>query len=210
MNELRKEYGLKSLDLTQLNPHPFLMFASWLEEAQKIQPFEFNTMALATASTEGRPSCRMVLLKQVDLKGFLFFTNYESRKGQELAINPYACVTFYWAVLERQVIIEGKVEKLTLQESEAYFASRPRESQLAAWASHQDQVLNSQEELETAYLHFEKMYAGQPIPLPPYWGGYRLLPVSFEFWQGGRHRLHNRFRYVLLSDQTWHIDRLAP
>lgn len=209
INELRREYRLKSLDLSSLNTSPFLQFCLWFEEARQAQVLELNAMALATASREGRPSCRTLLLKQIDAKGFIFFTNYDSRKGQDLAGNPLACATFYWAELERQVIIEGGVEKLTPKESESYFASRPRGSQLGTWASHQDQILTSREELEEAYRHFEKMYEGKPIPKPPYWGGYRLLPERFEFWQGRTNRLHDRFRYLFINDM-WQIERLAP
>lgn len=209
IKHLRREYRLKPLGLSLLNPDPFLQFLVWFEEAQQAQLLEFNAMALATASFEGRPSCRMVLLKQMDARGFAFFTNYDSRKGQDLACNPFACATFYWAVLERQVIIEGEIEKLTRQESESYFASRPRGSQLGTWASHQDQILQSREELEEIYRHFEKMYEGKIIPIPPYWGGYRLLPNRFEFWQGRPNRLHDRFRYFL-KGKGWKIERLAP
>jgi pyridoxamine 5'-phosphate oxidase len=209
INSLRKEYRLRPLDLNHLNLNPFLQFHTWFEEAQQAQALESNAMALATASLEGQPSCRIVLLKQMDARGFAFFTNYDSRKGQDLANNPIACATFYWSVLERQVVIGGKVEKLTHQESEAYFASRPRGSQLGAWASHQDQILQSRAELEEAYQQFEKMYEGKTIPMPSYWGGYRLLPDRFEFWQGRPNRLHDRFRY-LLKDSVWQIERLAP
>jgi pyridoxamine 5'-phosphate oxidase len=209
INDLRKEYRLKSLDLSNLNPDPFLQFYAWFEEAQEAQVSELNAMVLATASAEGRPSCRTVLLKQMDNRGMTFFTNYDSRKGKELASNPFACVTFYWSELERQVIVEGKTEKIALDESEAYFALRPRGSQLGAWASHQDQILHSRDELEENYRHFEKLYEGKSIPKPPYWGGYRLLPESFEFWQGRASRLHDRFRYHLMEN-VWQIDRLAP
>ena len=209
IHELRKEYRLKSLDVDKLNPHPFWQFALWFEEAQQAQIPEFNAMTLATATPEGTPSCRTILLKQIDLRGFSFFTNYESRKGKELASNPLACATFYWHELERQVIFAGKIEKLTRKESEDYFASRPRGSQLGTWASHQDQTLNSREELEEAYRYFEKVYEGHTIPLPPYWGGYRLLPQRFEFWQGRSNRLHDRFCYLLVNKE-WKIERLAP
>lgn len=209
INDLRREYRLKYLDLSRLNLNPFLQFCLWFEEARQAQVLELNAMVLATASKEGRPSCRTVLLKQMNLSGFSFFTNYDSRKGKDLTSNPFACATLYWAELERQVIIDGKVEKLTRSESEIYFASRPRGSQLGTWASHQDQILQSREELEEAYRHFEKMYEGKPIPIPPYWGGYRLLPERFEFWQGRADRLHDRFRYLLV-DHEWQIDRLAP
>lgn len=206
----RKEYQLRSLDIDNLNPNPFLQFSLWLEEAQQAQIPEYNAMALATATLQGIPSCRTVLLKHVDGRGLSFFTNYESRKGKELASNPLACATFYWRELERQVIVAGKIEKLTHQESEDYFASRPRGSQLATWASHQDEILHSREELEEAYRHFEKLYEGKSIPLPPYWGGYRLLPQRFEFWQGRPNRLHDRFSYLLVDHHAWQIERLAP
>jgi pyridoxamine 5'-phosphate oxidase len=208
-NDFRKEYRLKSLDLSQLNPDPFLQFLAWFREVQDAQILEFNAMALATASIEGIPSCRTVLLKRIDSQGFSFFTNYESRKGKELESNPVACATFYWHELERQVIIAGDVEKLSHQASRAYFASRPRGSQLGAWASHQDRVISSREELEESYHHFEKMYEGRTIPMPPYWGGYRLLPKRFEFWQGRANRLHDRFCYIYM-DHSWQIARLAP
>lgn len=209
ISTLRKEYRLKSLDISNLNADPFLQFNHWFQEAQNAQVLEANAMTLATASSQGRPSCRTVLLKGIDSKGLLFFTNYDSRKGIELASNPFACVTFYWSELERQVIIDGRVEKISREESQAYFNLRPRGSQLSAWASHQDQVISSREDLEESYHRYENMYAGEAIPLPPYWGGYRLLPDRFEFWQGRVNRLHDRFRYLLKND-VWHIDRLAP
>lgn len=209
INHLRKEYQLKSLDLSNLNSNPFLQFSIWFEEAKQAQILELNAMALATASAEGRPSCRTVLLKEMNSEGFVFFTNYESRKGRDLAQNPFACATFYWAELERQIVIEGRIEKLTSQESDSYFFSRPRGSQLGAWASHQDQVIHSRKELEESYRHFEKIYESKAIPRPSYWGGYCLYPERFEFWQGRTNRLHDRFRYLLI-DHIWQIDRLAP
>ncbi len=209
ISNLRKEYQLKSLDLNTLNPDPFLQFKIWFQEAQQAQVMESNAMSLATVSAQGRPSCRIVLLKGLDTKGLLFFTNYESRKGRDLLSTPFACVTFFWAELERQVIIEGAVEKLTRQESATYFASRPRGSQLGAWASYQDQIIDSRQVLEEAYRYFETLYEGRPVPIPPYWGGYRLLPECFEFWQGRASRLHDRFHY-LFKDNSWHIERLAP
>lgn len=209
INDLRREYRLKSLDLNDLSPSPFMQFCAWFEEARQGQVLELNAMALATASAEGRPSCRTVLLKEIDTQGFIFFTNYDSRKGQELAENPFGSAVFYWAELERQVILEGGIKKLTVQESERYFDSRPRGSQLGTWASHQDQILFSRAELEKAYRDFEKKFEGKTIPRPPYWGGYRLIPERFEFWQGRSNRLHDRFRY-LFSGNTWKIDRLAP
>lgn len=210
INELRKEYKFKSLNINDLNPNPFFQFSTWFREAQEAKVLEPNAMALATASLKGRPSCRMVLLKEVDSEGFLFFTNYDSRKGKDLSHNPFGCITFYWKELERQVIIDGKIEKLDRQASENYFASRPRGSQLGTWASHQDQIVHSREELEKNYRHFEEMYRGKQVPIPPYWGGYRLVPERFEFWQGRIHRLHDRLCYLRTSDNQWEIDRLAP
>lgn len=209
INELRKEYRLKSLDISDLNFNPFVQFSLWFQEAQEAEVVEPNAMVLATASPQGRPSCRTVLLKIINSQGLVFFTNYDSRKGKDLTSNPFACVTFYWRELERQVIIDGRVEKLSQAESESYFLSRPRGSQLGAWASHQDQVVSSREELEQNYQHFEEVYAGNIIPMPPYWGGYCLLAERFEFWQGRPNRLHDRLCY-LLKDHAWQMTRLAP
>lgn len=209
INTLRKEYRLKSLDLNHLNPDPFLQFMAWFQEVLQAKVEEPNAMTLATASATGRPSCRTVLLKAVDGRGFLFFTNYHSRKGQELESNPFACVTFYWKELERQVIIEGGVERLTREESEQYFMSRPRGSQISAWASQQDSLLRAREELEEAFRYYEKLYEGKSIPTPPYWGGFRLIPEQFEFWQGREDRMHDRLRYRF-EQGKWKIERLAP
>lgn len=209
IKELRKEYRLKSLDISDLNLNPFLQFSVWFHEAQQAKIEEPNAMALATVSFDRRPSCRTILLKSVDSQGFLFFTNYDSRKGKDFAHNPYACMTFYWRELERQVIIDGLIEKLTTEESEEYFALRPRGSQLATWASHQDEVIASREQLEQNYREYEEIYKKNPIPMPTYWGGYRLLPERFEFWQGRVNRLHDRFCYLLNNDE-WQIYRLAP
>jgi pyridoxamine 5'-phosphate oxidase len=208
LSNLRTEYRFKSLDVGDLNLDPFLQFKQWLQEALYAQIAECNAMALATASAEGRPSCRMILLKGID-KGLIFYTSYNSSKAQDLSGNPYASATFYWRELERQVVISGQTEKLTQEESETYFKGRPRTSQLGAWASQQDQVLTSRKELEEAYRHYEDKYQTGLIPKPPTWGGYRLLPHHFEFWQGRPNRLHDRFRYLLVNN-TWQIDRLAP
>jgi len=166
INNLRQEYRLKSLDIVNLNPDPFLQFHLWFKEAQQAQVAEPNALTLATASAEGRPSSRTILLKGMDEKGFLFFTNYQSRKGRDLSVNPFGCMTFYWAELERQAILDGSVEKISQDESEAYFASRPRSSQLGSWASHQDQTIGSREELETAYRNYEKKFEGKLVPKP--------------------------------------------
>lgn len=202
-----KEYQKHTLSLDALDPDPFKQFATWFEDA-KNKEIDPGAMALATASSYGVPSCRMVLLKGWDERGFLFFTNSNSRKGREIAENPLASITFYWKELERQVIAEGKVSKVTDKESDLYFASRLRQSQLGAWASDQDQVLSSREELIERLRHEEEKYRGIEIPRPPYWEGYRIAPSRLEFWQGRENRLHDRFVYLLKG--TWQIERLSP
>lgn len=209
LHQIRQEYRLHALDICDLDQNPLLQFKRWFQEALNAQIPEANAMALATANDSGRPSCRMILLKAVDDRGLIFFTNIQSHKGKDLASNPYACATFYWHELERQIIVDGPVEPLAKLESESYFATRPRGSQIGAWASHQDQVLESRAELETAYHHYEQEFAETLVPMPNYWGGYRLKPERMEFWQGRPNRLHDRFQYVL-SDQAWKIHRLAP
>jgi pyridoxamine 5'-phosphate oxidase len=202
-----KEYQKHTLSLDDLNPDPFQQFAGWFEEAKKIE-IDPGAMALATASLSGLPSCRMVLLKGWDERGFLFFTNSTSRKGREIAENPLASVTFYWKELERQVIGEGKVSKITSEESDLYFATRLRQSQLGAWASRQDAVLSSREELTQRLLGEEEKYKGMEIPRPPHWEGYRIAPYRLEFWQGRENRLHDRFVYRF--NGQWQINRLSP
>ena len=171
---------------------------------------EPNAMVVATVDTQGRPSGRTVLLKGVDERGFTFFTNYQSRKGQELEENPNAALVFYWPDLERQVTVAGEVTKVSREESEAYFHSRPRGSQIGAWASRQSSILQSRSELEQAEKDFETRFAGKPVPLPPHWGGYRLVPDRIEFWQGRSSRLHDRFQFVRNNDGTWSVNRLSP
>ncbi len=189
---------------------PFRQFERWFADAVAANIAAPEAMTLATASPEGVPSARMVLLKGVDDGGFTFFTNYESQKGQELATNRHAALVFYWPELHRQVRIVGTVATTTREESERYFASRPPGSQIAAWASHQSQVLSSRAELDRRVADLEAAYTGKPIPTPPYWGGFRVTPETIEFWQGRPSRLHDRFRYSRLPDGTWKIDRLSP
>ena len=210
INLLRKEYASKSLNINDLNPNPFEQFLAWFQQALDAQVLEPNAMILATASMQARPSSRTVLLKKMDQKRLIFFTNYDSRKAQELKENPFASVTFFWKELERQVNIEGLVEKLSEEESSNYFMTRPRGSQLGAWASPQSQIISSREILEQEYQRLELSFEGKSIPLPSYWGGYALFPKRFEFWQGRPNRLHDRFQYTLQNDQMWQIDRLAP
>lgn len=202
-----KEYQKHTLSLDDLNPDPFQQFADWFEEAKNLE-IDPGAMALATASLSGIPSCRMVLLKGWDERGFLFFTNSTSRKGREIAENPVASVTFYWKELERQVIGEGVVTKVTSEEADLYFATRIRQSQLGAWASHQDEVLSSREELEERLKEEEVIYRGIEVPRPSHWEGYRIAPYRLEFWQGRENRLHDRFVYLLHGQ--WQIQRLNP
>lgn len=210
LTQLRKEYLLRSLSKNDLLKNPYDQFAIWFKEALNTQVLEPNAMTLSTASKQGKPSSRMVLLKNVNEKGFIFYTDLGSRKAQELKENPFASLTFFWKNLERQVIIEGTVERVSDQEAKNYFSSRSRESQIAASASHQGAVLSSRKILEECYKEIESKFTGQEIPLPTHWGGFIVLPSRFEFWQGRIHRLHDRFHYRFSTNQEWIIERLSP
>ena len=201
------EHGLRRRDL---DPNPIKQFGNWLTAAIEAKIRDVNAMSLATTSADGRPSVRIVLLKGFDQDGFVFFTNYDSEKGRELAANPYAALGFYWIELDRQIRINGKTEKTSREESERYFHSRPAGSQLGAWASRQSEVLDARRVLDARMAQMTERFAGKAIPLPPHWGGYRLKPDQIEFWQGRSDRLHDRFRYTLQPDGTWSIDRLSP
>jgi pyridoxamine 5'-phosphate oxidase len=208
-NNLNKKHtpgDLKKQDLRD-NPHDQLL--QWLEEAISAGVEELNAMTLATASAEGKPSCRTILLKQLDQGGLVFYTNYDSRKSRELMENPYAMATIYWREQARQICIEGGVEKMPEKASERYFATRPRRSQISAWASRQDRIIASREVLEQQFKNMEEKLRGQEIPLPPFWGGFLLLPTRYEFWQKGEDRLHNRFQYTR-DHNVWKIERLYP
>lgn len=207
--QIRKEYTREGLDVSKANPDALLQFKHWFEEALKAELPEPNAMHLATVSPEGQPSGRIVLLKGLDATGFVFYTNYSSHKGQHLAHSPAACLTFFWAELERQVRIEGYVEKVSEEESTQYFHSRPRASQLGAWASPQSQTIHDRQVLEDNYKVLTAQYAEGEIPKPPHWGGYRLIPQSIEFWQGRPSRLHDRLLYEK-KENAWNIHRLAP
>jgi len=207
--ELRKEYSLAGLAEKDLARDPFRQFEKWFQEAEAAKITEPNAMTLCTATREGRPSARTVLLKGLDGRGFVFFSNHESRKGRELHENPHATLVFPWVALERQVIIEGKVTKVPREESEAYFHSRPRASQLGAWVSQQSSIISGRSVLEQSLKALEEKYAGAAVPLPPHWGGWRLAPESVEFWQGRRSRLHDRLRFRREKD-GWLVERLAP
>lgn len=234
LSDLRREYAAGSLQRSDLNSDPVAQFQSWFDAAAHtklpgnilrrigIATFkwfqivfsktsgELNAMTLATADKNGRPSARTVLLKGVDERGFVFFTQYEGTKGRELAENPNAALVFYWPELERQVCIGGEVAKLSAAESEDYFKSRPKGSRLAAWVSPQSAVVADRQFLEDRMSELKEKYPGEAVPRPPYWGGYVLSPQRIEFWQGRRNRLHDRFLYTKQKNNLWHIERLAP
>jgi pyridoxamine 5'-phosphate oxidase len=231
--ELRREYNLAGLRRKDLEPDPLAQFQKWFDQAtgarasgrirkffvgfykslrllSRAEVLDVNAMTLATADKDGRPSARIVLLKGVDERGFIFFTNYDSRKGQELAENPNAALVFYWADLERQVCIAGQVAKVSEADSRTYFQSRPRGSRLAAWASDQSRAVSDRAALEAKWNQLESRYPGDEVPKPDCWGGYVLSPTRIEFWQGRPNRLHDRFSYTRQTDKTWKIERLAP
>ena len=207
---VRSDFSKSQLLESDLADEPFTQLRRWLDDVTAAAVSEFQAMSLATATREGLPSVRIVYLRGVDPRGLLFFTNYDSRKGVELADNPRAAALLYWKELERQVRIEGTVVRASESDSDAYFAACPRESCIGAWASWQSQPLTSRELLEQRTAEFEAKFSGGPVPRPPNWGGYWLQPDSFEFWQGGAARLHDRLIYRQQPDGTWRIERLFP
>ena len=198
------------LSRTDLDQSPITQFQRWFNEVIEAKLPEPNAMTLATCTPQGAPSARIVLLKAVSERGFVFFTNYESQKGHELTANPQAALVFFWPLLERQVRVAGSVSKLSAEESEGYFHSRPVESQIGAWASRQSEVLASRAELDGRMEELKLRYGGQIVPLPPFWGGYCVRPTAIEFWQARLSRLHDRFRYVRSWESHWTIERLSP
>jgi pyridoxamine 5'-phosphate oxidase len=207
---LRQDYAQRGLRRRELDPDPIQQFNLWLGEAVERQLLEPNAMTVASVDGDGQPWTRTVLLKACDDRGFAFFTNYEGAKGRQFAVNPRAALTFWWGALERQVNVTGVVAKTSREESEAYFRSRPRSSQIGAWASAQSAVISGREQLERQFAEYQEKFAGGEIPLPPQWGGYRLAPQTVEFWQGRRSRMHDRLRYTRQADGRWEIERLAP
>jgi pyridoxamine 5'-phosphate oxidase len=231
--DLRREYNLAGLRRSDLQPDPLAQFRKWFDQASgarasgRLRKFfvrlyksllmasgaeqvDVNAMTLATVDKEGRPSARVVLLKGVDERGFIFYTNYRSRKGQDLAGNPQAALVFYWPDLERQVCVAGEVSQLPPAESDLYFKSRPRGSRIGAWASNQSEVVADRAVLEKKWEEFETKYPGPEVPRPAHWGGYVLVPSRVDFWQGRPNRLHDRFRYTRRPDKSWNIERLCP
>jgi pyridoxamine 5'-phosphate oxidase len=207
--DLRKNYTQAGLLETDAVADPFQQFKLWFEQAVAANLLEPNAMTLATVTSEGKPSARIVLLKGFDEHGFVFYTNYSSQKGVELQHCPYAALVFLWGDLERQVRIEGKVELVSIEQATTYFHSRPASSQLGAWASEQSTVISDRSILETRLQQLEAEYQDREIPKPAHWGGFRVVPTEIEFWQGRPSRLHDRLRYQLVAG-TWKIDRLAP
>ena len=207
--DIRQDYKLKKLLEEDVSPDPFTQFNTWWEEVINAQILEPNAMTLCTASADGIPSARIVLLKGIADGGFLFFTNYNSYKSKDLSENPRACLVFFWKELERQVRITGVVEKTGAEKSDEYFNSRPQASRIGAWASPQSQVIESRDWLEKNNQEFTERFESNPLVRPSYWGGFILKPVTLEFWQGRRNRLHDRLQYQL-TEGNWRIDRLAP
>ena len=207
---IRKDYSLQSLEINQVALDPFTQFRQWLNDALKAEVLEVNAMCLSTVGKDGFPNSRIVLLKELD-SGFVFFTNYESAKGKELEDHPKASLTFFWAEIERQVRVVGTVSKVSTEESDAYFLSRPYGSQLGAWASPQSQVIDTREVIENKQKELDKKFNESEMVRPPHWGGYRLIPNRIEFWQGRPSRLHDRICYEKESaTNSWNLVRLAP
>jgi pyridoxamine 5'-phosphate oxidase len=209
---MRKQYRTDGLSETDLAPTPVEQFARWFKlAAVEARLFEPNAMIVSTADAEGRPSSRTVLLKHFDEQGFVFYTNYDSRKARDLGENPYVSLLFPWHAMARQVIVTGVARRTGRDETEAYFRSRPHGSQLGAWASGQSSVIATRAELEASYAELQARYPeGGQVPVPPHWGGFRVAPQSVEFWQGRENRLHDRLRYVEQPDGSWRVERLAP
>jgi pyridoxamine 5'-phosphate oxidase len=207
--DIRKDYKLQTLLEADVAPDPIVQFDKWWDEAVKSDIDEVNAMTLATADKNNMPSARVVLLKGYDKNGFVFFTNYQSHKGEQLQQNPHACLVFFWKELERQIRVTGTVEKISGEESDAYFTSRPAGSRIGAWASPQSSVISNRNVIEENLKAIEKQFGNAAIPRPPHWGGFIVKPLQIEFWQGRPSRLHDRIQYTL-QEGSWGIERLAP
>lgn len=210
LQDIRRDFRKGTLTRKELHSDPIEQFNLWMQQALTADIVDPTAMILATAARDGQVSQRVVLLKGLDERGFVFFTNYESRKSREISVNSSVSLHFPWLAIERQVMVCGVAEKISVEESRAYFQSRPRESQLAAWASPQSRVLSSRDTMMQQLGNLQKKYADSDVPLPEFWGGFRVRPSQIEFWQGGANRLHDRFMYSLQAGQAWQIDRLAP
>jgi pyridoxamine 5'-phosphate oxidase len=208
--DMRRHYTRAILRRENLHPDPVVQFETWLKEAVEEKLIEPNAMTLATSSRDGHPLVRTVLLKALDARGFVFFTNLESRKAAHIAENPHVSLVFPWLALERQVIVTGTAARVSTAETIKYFLSRPRDSQIAAWASTQSRAISSRQVLEMEWAKIKAKFSAGEVPLPSFWGGFRVQPETIEFWQGGPHRLHDRFQYKLSEDGGWTIERLAP
>ncbi len=210
LSDFRKEYSAKGLQRQDVGEDPIQLFQHWFQQATELHIPEPNAMTLATLAPDGFPSQRTVLLKAFDQKGFTFFTNYQSRKATHIQANPNVCLLFPWVTLERQIIIQGIAEKISTAESLKYFMTRPRESQIGAWVSNQSEVITSKKILLQKFEEIKSKFQDGEIPLPSFWGGYRVVPKTIEFWQGGPGRIHDRFIFTHTSEHSWQIDRLAP
>ncbi len=208
--KLRKDYSLATLEEKEVDPNPIHQFEKWFKEAANANIPEPNAMMLSTISKDHKPTCRVVLLRNVDSRGFVFYTNYNSIKAKHIDQNPHVSLTFFWVDIERQVRIEGRANKLSIIESDEYFNERPRLNQIGAWASPQSEVIESREVLEKRLKEFEEKFKDKPIERPPFWGGYLVVPNKIEFWQGRPGRLHDRICYTLNEQNNWKIERLAP
>lgn len=209
ISDIRKEYNLKQLNKNEVSPNPFMQFDQWLNEAINAECNEPTAMTLATSTFDGKPSARVLLLKDFSKDGFTFFTNYESKKGKQILQNPYGAIVFFWPELERQVRIEGIIKKVSDSISDKYFQTRPQKSKIGAWASPQSQVIPNRKYLENLKSDYQEEFSRRTISRPPNWGGYSLLPNLFEYWQGRPNRLHDRIQYTLQNEE-WIIERLAP
>jgi pyridoxamine 5'-phosphate oxidase len=210
LQDIRRDFRKGTLTREELHSDPIEQFNLWMQEALTTDIVDPTAMVLATSALDGQVSQRVVLLKGLDERGFVFFTNYESRKSQEISVNSKVSLHFPWLAIERQVMVCGVAEKVSVEESRTYFQSRPRESQLAAWASPQSRVLSSRQTMMQQLENLQKKYTDSDVPLPEFWGGFRVRPSQIEFWQGGANRLHDRFMYSLQVGQSWQIERLAP